>query len=70
MAPIVMVEQDATQSASDDITEAAINTLLLKMADLDLEFADVVHSWVVGDIFHLHHQIPISTHHGLKRPFH
>ena len=66
MAPIVMVEQDATQSASDDITEAAINTLLLEMADLDLEFADVVRSWVVGDIFHLYHQIPISTYHGLK----
>ena len=64
------VEQDATQSASDDVTEAAINTLLLEMADLDLEFADVVRSRVVGDIFHLHHQIPISTHHGLKRPFH
>jgi hypothetical protein len=64
------VKQDATQSASDDVTEAAINALLLEMANFDLEFADVVRSWVVGDIFHLHHQIPIPTHHGLKRPFH
>lgn len=63
------IEQNVEKSTSDNVAAAAIDRLLDQVADFDPSFGDAVRSRVCGDIFHLHHQIPISVHHGLRRPF-
>jgi hypothetical protein len=62
-------EQNVEKSTSDNVSTAAIDWLLDQVIDFDPSFGDAVCSQVCGDIFHLHHQIPISIHHGLWRPF-
>ena len=43
--------------------------LLLDIRDYNPESAQVVRTRVLGDIWHVFHQFPISLHHGLRRPF-
>jgi len=62
-------EQDPTVAERDPAAEEAICQLLLAILQFDADAMAVVRSRVLGDIWHLFHQFPISLHHGLRRPF-
>lgn len=64
-----VTEQSVEGSVSDPAIETAIDQLLLEFGGCDPECVETVRSRVCGDIFHLHHQFPISVHHGLRQPF-
>ncbi|EIW52507.1 uncharacterized protein TRAVEDRAFT_24023 [Trametes versicolor FP-101664 SS1] len=62
-------EQSVEESLTDPDAEAALRVLLAQYDELDSATLQATRSRVLGDIFHLHHQFPISQHHGLRRPF-
>ncbi|CDO73771.1 hypothetical protein BN946_scf185015.g99 [Trametes cinnabarina] len=64
-----VMEQAVEGSSLDPEAEAALRALLLEYDSVDEASLRNAHSRVLGDIFHLHHQFPISQHHGLRRPF-
>ncbi|GBE82644.1 hypothetical protein SCP_0410290 [Sparassis crispa] len=61
--------QTVAESLRDPKAEATLCELLLQFEDLDSPNREAIRSRVLGDIWHLHDQFPISQHHGLRRPF-
>ena len=62
-------EQQISDSPIDLAAHNAMCQLLLDIRDYNPESAQVVRTRVLGDIWHVFHQFPISLHHGLRRPF-
>jgi hypothetical protein len=62
-------EQQIFDSPIDLAAHNAMCQLLLDIRDYNPESAQVVRTRVLGDIWHVFHQFPISLHHGLRRPF-
>jgi hypothetical protein len=62
-------EQQISDSPIDMAAHNALCQLLLDIRDFNPESAQVVRTRVLGDIWHVFHQFPISLHHGLHRPF-
>jgi hypothetical protein len=69
-------EQLVQGSTSDPATQKTIDTFLTLVLiesegpeSYDPIFNENIRSRMCGDIFHLHHQFPISLAHGLRRPF-
>ena len=61
--------QNITDSLIDPVASSAMSQLLLDFRDYNPECADLVRTRVIGDIWHVFHQFPISLQHGLRRPF-
>lgn len=64
-----ITDQQLQGSESDADADAALRELLISLENPDLSGQDLVRSRVLGDIWHLQHQFPISKEHGLRRPF-
>ncbi|KAL6307399.1 hypothetical protein BKA93DRAFT_747778 [Sparassis latifolia] len=65
----IVPSQTVEESVRDPVAEAALRELLLQYEDPDISSQDAVRSRVLGDIWHLHDQFPISQHHDLHQPF-
>jgi hypothetical protein len=61
--------QNITNSLIDPVASSMMSQLLLDFRDYNPECADLVRTRVIGDIWHVFHQFPISLQHGLRRPF-
>lgn len=61
--------QNVASSLIDPAASSAMSQLLLDFRDYNPECADLVRTRVIGDIWHVFHQFPISLQHGLRRPF-
>ena len=61
--------QNITDSFIDPVASSAMSQLLLDFRDYNPDCADLVRTRVIGDIWHVFHQFPISLQHGLRRPF-
>ncbi|KAF9231724.1 hypothetical protein BU15DRAFT_82048 [Melanogaster broomeanus] len=64
-----VAEQSPTIAEQDPEADKAICSFILATMRLDLKALKLVRSCIIGDIWHLFHQFPISLHHGLRRPF-
>jgi hypothetical protein len=64
-----LMTQNITNSPIDPVASSAMSQLLLDFRDYNPECADLVRTRVIGDIWHVFHQFPISLQHGLRRPF-
>ncbi|KAG6379505.1 hypothetical protein JVT61DRAFT_9996 [Boletus reticuloceps] len=62
-------EQRVADSSTDLVAHDTISQLLLDIMNFDSECLNLVHTHILGDVWHLFHQFPISLHHGLRRPF-
>ena len=62
-------EQLTSQSERDPVAYEAIRNLVLAITRFDPDSMTVLRSRILGDIWYLFHQFPISLHHGLWRPF-
>lgn len=63
------ITQNIADSLIDPAASSAMSQLLLDFRDYNPECADIVRTRVIGDIWHVFHQFPISLQHGLRRPF-
>ena len=63
------ITQSITNSLIDPAASSAMSQLLLDFRDYNPDCADIVRTRVIGDIWHVFHQFPISLQHGLRRPF-
>ncbi|KAI1787068.1 hypothetical protein LXA43DRAFT_1098652 [Ganoderma leucocontextum] len=62
-------EQCTDEAERDPQSDAVLAATLAPFENLDQAAYNVTRSRVLGDIFHLHDQFPISKDHGLRRPF-
>jgi hypothetical protein len=61
--------QNIASSLIDPAASSAMSQLLLDFRDYNPICAELVRTRVIGDIWHVFHQFPISLEHGLRRPF-
>ena len=62
-------EQSAEEAVRDPDCHTELTALLAGFENQDSSMYPQVRSRVLGDIFHLHDQFPISKVHGLRKPF-
>ena len=63
------LEQSPIGAERDLETDKAICSSILATMRLDPKALKLVHSCIIGDIWHLFHQFLISLHHSLCCPF-